>query len=247
MSSERQEYNEVSPWWGEHVHRYKEAIKHIKASDRILDLACGNGYGSSLLANSTENIVVGGDIDSNSIKECTSRFKRKNLEFNQMDGTKIDYEDDYFDVVISFETIEHTKDYFNMLGEFKRVLKKDGLLILSTPNRLITSPNGIIINPFHTQEWSLIELTDVLNKIFINTNVYGQQFTRYNKIDKIAKYAENFLYMRGIRKIPIKIQNRLMNVFGQKTIYPRAEEFCLVTDTLEINKSTTLFAICRNE
>ena len=130
MASERQDHTENSPWWGEHVHRYHLALKHMSPADKVLDIACGNGFGSYLLSEKTHGDVIGGDISDESITYCKSAFKNKsNLRFEKIDGTQIPYSDGYFDLIVSFETIEHTLKYREMLFEFKRTLK-DGALPL---------------------------------------------------------------------------------------------------------------------
>ena len=58
MSLERQEYNEISPWWGEHVHRYNMVFPHITSNSNILDIACGNGFGSYILSQKTNGLVI---------------------------------------------------------------------------------------------------------------------------------------------------------------------------------------------
>ena len=59
MSSERQELNVISPWWGEHIHRYNEVIDQLNGNETILDIACGTGFGSNLLASKTiDNYLV---------------------------------------------------------------------------------------------------------------------------------------------------------------------------------------------
>ena len=67
MSSERQEQNKNTPWWGEHVHRYNTTLQYILSSDKVLDIACGNGFGSYILSQKTNNIVIGGDISKETV------------------------------------------------------------------------------------------------------------------------------------------------------------------------------------
>lgn len=244
MSSERQEYNQVSPWWGEHVFRYHKAIEHIKPNYSVLDLACGNGYGTFLLAEASQNTTIGGDINSKIIHQCSIDFQMNNLKYMTLDGTKLPFNTGEFDLVVSFETIEHLKEYVIMLEEFKRVLKTNGKIILSTPNSKVTSPNGVILNKFHTQEWNRHELNELLCKHFTKVDLYGQMFTRYEKKKGLAFLVENLLYKRGIRKIPITFQNAIMSLFSMPGIYPKSNEFRLIQDAEMIDKCPTLFAIC---
>ena len=248
MSLERQEHSEISPWWGEHTHRYFEVLKYIKQDCLVLDLACGNGYGTNILGCKVGVKVVGGDISEETLALCKNRYSKENLEFKFIDATKIDYPVNYFNVIASFETIEHTTKYELMIKELSRVLKKDGVLLLSTPNSKVTSPNGKIINPYHTQEFNAIELEQLLKSHFTKVTVYGQEYIRYKyKTEfkyKMAQFFENIFYKRGFRKIPISIQDAFISCFIQTTMYPTDKDFCL-TDNKDLrDRCNVLYAIC---
>lgn len=165
MASERQLLEKKSPWWGEHVHRYDVAVKQLKGNEKILDIACGTGFGSDILAQYTNNTVIGGDIVPEVVAECRETWHRPNLKFAVLDGTQLPYEDDYFDVIVSYETIEHTTQYMAMLQEFNRVLKPDGTAFISTPNFPINSPSGKVTNSYHKQEFTLDELDKILRGV----------------------------------------------------------------------------------
>src|SRR5258705_1094653 len=177
MSSERQLLDPEDPWWGEHVHRYKEVLSVVKKEDVILDLACGTGFGSDILAEHTEGEVIGGDIAEEAIEECNKNWKRPQLRFRVLDGTRLTYESNYFDKIVSFETIEHTTEYERMLREFWRVLKPGGIAFISTPNFPINSPSGKVLNPYHTQEFTYDELKGVLGNIFADVTIKGQKYS----------------------------------------------------------------------
>ncbi len=248
MSSERQLINKKTPWWGEHVYRYDYVLKNTNRGLVILDLACGTGYGSNMLCDNSNNIVIGGDISDESLHIANREFKKVNLTFEKIDGTCISYPDNYFDVITSFETIEHLTDYKKLINEFYRVLKPGGKLYLSTPNSLITSPNGVIKNKFHVQEFNSKELQIILSGSFAKINLKGQNYTRYinkNSIrHSIAKMVEAFFYLRGVRKIPIKIQDFIMRILINKNQYPEISDFNLFEDITKINSSFVLFAEC---
>jgi len=250
MSSERQAVNKKNPWWGEHVHRYDEVIKEMTQNDILLDIACGTGFGSDLLAQHTTNVVIGGDIAQEAIEECQQRWNRKNLEFALLDGTKLPYTDNYFDKIVSFETIEHTTEYLKMLSEFSRVLKPNGTAYISTPNFPINSPTGVVTNPFHTQEFTYEELSGILNEVFVNVIIYGQKYARYDRKDSsphFGKTVETVLLQRGIRKIPMSIQDGIMQTISGNPLYPEAKDYDMVIDHNELMKCKTFFAVCKNE
>src|ERR1700749_2942376 len=141
MSSERQEHNIESPWWGEHIHRYNVALNYIYDTDKVIDIACGNGFGSALLSSKTKEVVIGADISDETVQYCSGKFtNQSNLKFKVVDGINMPFEDMYFEKLISFETIEHTTQYKKMIKEFYRVLKNKGIAIISTPNIIINTP-----------------------------------------------------------------------------------------------------------
>ena len=244
MSSERQEINKVSPWWGEHLHRYGEILKSLTGNETILDIACGSGFGTHLLSTSSIGQVYGGDLSSEAINLCQKTWNKDNLSYEIMDGTQLKFEDNYFDVVVSFETIEHTTKFNEMIQELKRVVKPNGTIYLSTPNIKVNSPSGIVRNPYHTQEWDYNEFKEIVKTHFSKFKLYGQQYSRYNK-KGIAYTIENLLYQRGVRKLPNKIQNNIMKLFGQATIYPSINDYTMLSSPEMIARCKTFFVICK--
>ena len=224
MSSERQEINSISPWWGEHIHRYEEVIVKLTGNEKILDIACGSGFGSHLLSARTTGQVYGGDLSSEAINLCQKTWNKDNLLYEIMDGTQLKFEDNSFDVVVSFETIEHTTMFNEMILELKRTVKPTGTIYLSTPNKKVNSPSGIVTNPYHTQEWNTTEFREILKKNFDSYELFGQEYNRYSR-KNLAYYIETLFYKKGIRKTPLVIQDKIMNLFGQKSMYPQPSEF----------------------
>ena len=156
----------------EHWARYLWANQFVK--DKIvLDIACGEGYGSNYMSASALK-VVGADISSETIKYASSRYNKDNLSFKEMSIDNISYPDSYFDIVVSFETIEHVDERTQdkAFKEYARVLKEDGLLIVSTPNT--QSPNYFKGNVFHKKELSVKELESKLKKYFKKIYLFGQ-------------------------------------------------------------------------
>src|SRR5688572_7250055 len=119
----------------EHVHRYAFA-RRLATGRRVLDAACGEGYGSALLAQVAVD-VIGVDVDGATIAHARSTYPARNLTFTEASVTSIPVASGSIDLVVSFETIEHLKasDQPLMLAEFARVLAPEGVLLVSSPNR----------------------------------------------------------------------------------------------------------------
>lgn len=248
MSSERQENSPDNPWWGEHVHRYEVALAYLSPGSRILDIACGSGFGSYLFAEKGHNVIAA-DLSEETILQCKKDFQHPQLNYVVADATKLPFPDEHFDAVVSFETIEHTTQYTEVLSEFKRVTKRNGLILISTPNILINSPDGVVRNPYHTQEWNYKQLSEILKAAYPEVKIYGQAYQRYSNRsglkNKLAQFTENFLYLRGVRKLPLRIQNVIIRSLIGKPMYPLAEDYTMVSELKEINFCKTFFAVCR--
>lgn len=172
----------------EHLHRYALAQKIVK-NKVVLDIASGEGYGSFLLSKSAAK-VIGVDIDEKSINHAKVKYaSSKNIEFNVGSTDAIPLEDNSVDVVISFETIEHHDKHDLMMKEISRVLKIDGILLISSPEKSIYSerdPN----NPFHIKELTLTELNDLLKRNFKNVELFNQRFVIGSLIHLIDQDSE---------------------------------------------------------
>jgi len=116
--------------WYEHFHRYVLAARWC-AGTRTLDAACGEGYGSAILAESA-SAVEAIDISIDAVAHAKKRYGHKhNLNYQVADCTSLTFADNEFDRVVSFETLEHLAEQDELLAEFRRVLTPDGVLILS--------------------------------------------------------------------------------------------------------------------
>jgi ubiquinone/menaquinone biosynthesis C-methylase UbiE len=160
----------------EHLHRYAIAFDFIKGKN-ILDIASGEGYGSHLMSKIAAN-VSGVDIDNESVNNANKKYKADNLIYIQGSATQIPFEDYEFDVVVSFETIEHLTDHETMISEIKRVLKKDGILIISTPDKKYYSDLRNFNNQFHVKELYKDEFQNLLKKYFHYCDLYIQLYLK---------------------------------------------------------------------
>jgi ubiquinone/menaquinone biosynthesis C-methylase UbiE len=166
----------------EHLARYKLATRYVRGK-RVLDLACGTGYGSHFMAVNDAAEVLGIDISKEAIDSCQSDYSANNLAFARMDSTRLALNDEYFDAVCAFEIIEHIEKANQCLRESKRVLKEGGLLMISTPNKSFFSPNSETpSNPYHVREYYFEEFQSLLQSHFEEIELWGQGTKRMNKL-----------------------------------------------------------------
>lgn len=124
----------------EHLHRYCIARDFCAGKD-VLDIACGEGYGSVILS-SVAKSVIGVDIDERTIDHARKSYPHNNIQFLQGSAIKLPLENCCMDVVVSFETLEHIKEHDLFAAEIKRVLRPGGLLIMSAPVHTVYSACG---------------------------------------------------------------------------------------------------------
>ena len=160
--------------WIEHWHRYHFA-RRWAAGRAVLDVACGEGYGSALLARDAAS-VAGVDISQDAIAHARSRYASvANLRFECAPCTRLPLEAASVDLAVSFETIEHITEQAEFLAELARVLKPGGLLVLSCPNRLEYRDRRNFENPFHLKELYREELAHLVGAHFPHVAWYGQR------------------------------------------------------------------------
>jgi SAM-dependent methyltransferase len=160
--------------WYEHWHRYVFA-RTLARGKRVLDAACGEGYGSALLADVAAS-VVGADISEQAIAHARSRYgDRSNLRFERADATQLDVAAGSFDLVVSFETLEHVAAQESLVAGFARALTDDGILVISSPDKKTYSDERGFSNEFHVRELYRDELLNLLRPHFPSVRLYGQK------------------------------------------------------------------------
>jgi len=160
----------------EHWHRYLFAAGLVRGK-RVLDVASGEGYGSALLAGSAAE-VVGVDVSAEAVAFARERYPASNLRFLAGSAGAIPVEGTAcFDAVVSFETIEHVPADVQaaFLAEVKRLLVPGGLLVISTPNKLVYSDQPGYRNQFHLREFRADEFRAFLRERFHNVEFLGQR------------------------------------------------------------------------
>lgn len=193
----------------EHLHRYHAAVDLVR-NQVVLDLASGEGFGTAILA-STAKKVYGIDIDAPSIEHARDTYGYLgNTEFIQAGADKIPLEDGAVDIVVSFETIEHLNEdtQKKFLQEIKRVLKKDGKLIISTPDKVNYTERYDHKNEFHLKEFNRDEFYGFLKRYFDHVSEFLQGFEIISAITE-PDPAE-------LQNIKIANWNRAVSAFSRK-------------------------------
>lgn len=134
----------------EHLHRYFLARELARSKD-VLEIACGEGYGAALLAQVARSVLAM-DISAEAVAHAQRAYRQSNLEFRLGDARRLDVPENSVDLVVSFETLEHFREHEEFYAEIRRVLRPGGILILSTPDRDIYSPDGSAANSYHVRE-----------------------------------------------------------------------------------------------
>lgn len=217
-----------------HAKRYEFALPQVEG--RVLDAATGVGYGAALLAERAQH-VIGVDIDRDAVAYARERYRRSNLEFCEMDVTALAFDDRSFDVVVSFETIEHLDDPEAAVREAARVLRDDGTYFVSTPRAEATTHDPE--NPFHRVELSVADFELLLRRHFGEVSLFGQrrlQTTRHRLMQRV-----DVLGLR--RRFPLL--RRAAPLLGTRPMAALTAADVVISPT-QIGEASELVAACRS-
>lgn len=159
----------------EHWHRYAFAMP-LARGKRVLDAACGEGYGSAMIARAGAD-VLGLDIGEDAVAHARTRYAGiAGLRFDVADATALDaLPDASFDLILSFETLEHVYAQGRMLDGFRRLLAPGGLLLVSTPDKRTYTDLTGEVNPHHVHELYRDEFEALLAPRFAARRLYGHK------------------------------------------------------------------------
>jgi len=235
-----------------HLALYNFSKKFIRRNHTCLDAGCGEGFGANTLSNFAKKVIA---IDANkkAIAHAKKKYSVPNLIFKSADVTNLPFKENTFDFIISSQVIEHIKNEKKYLSELKRVLKKTGTLIISTPNRIYRlNPGQKPWNRFHIREYSQKQLNNALKNHFESINFYGvdepnqTKNLELNRIKKIRKIVK--LDILGFRKIiPDSLKELIKKLLNkEKTSFPKRYSIKDFNITEDSKNSLDLIALIKN-
>ncbi len=161
----------------EHSTRYQLASRWVRGK-KVLDFGCGTGYGAAILKRAGASRVIGSDNSPAAVLYAKSHFGVPGVHFCVSDCERAAFADGSFDIVVSFELIEHLDSYPSYLKEVRRLLPETGLFVVSTPNKsTYNDPRHSTPNPFHTHEFALDDFRNALSSFFGTVTILGQSRT----------------------------------------------------------------------
>ena len=195
-----------------HEKTYRFAAEFVR-DKHVLDLGCGDGYGAHILAQRSKN-TIGVDLDEPAVALARDKYRHPALSYKQVrEGSRLPFESDSFDVVVSFQVIEHVGNARHYLGEIYRVLRKGGHFICSTPNaqsRLLFFQNPW--NKHHVREFTPLELTRTVEPYFEIEHTFGLTYVSHWLDIETKRVARNkwVLWPLTNKLVPAPLRRQLL-------------------------------------
>lgn len=208
-----------------HAQRYRFAARWC-VDKRVLDAACGVGYGSRILRDEGADAVLGVDVDAGALAEAERSFARPGVTFRRADlgegGALSDL--GLFGTVVSFETLEHVPDADRLLDNLGGALEPGGTLIISTPNGAVPGSvvNGRPANPFHVREYFLDEFRSLLAARFEVLEMHAQWASPQAK-NRDQRARETFDHLSALYYSPGQRAWRVVRRLLGKGVLPPPE------------------------
>lgn len=245
----------LEPMLARHLIPYEYSASLVKGKD-VLEIGCGTGYGSSILAEHAKSVTAI-DISEAAINIAKESYIKDNLRFAVGDAGNLSaFKDGSYDIVFSSQCIEHVIVYEKFVSEVSRILKKGGTFVVITPNAE-TYITGL--NPFHHKEFTKSELNLLLARYFKEAEVYGI-FGNEKVMEWLNRHYRlaNLLISLGAVKLKKVIPDRFYTYMFQKMTaivesslsFRKREEVAVTTsdfriDAKGVEKSIDLLGICK--
>ena len=218
-----------------HLKRYEFARPYCVGKD-VLDAGCGAGYGSAFLGEAART-VLGVDVSGETIDYARARYGGGNVEFAVDDLQALERTDGEFDVVVAFEVIEHLPHPERFVAQARRVLKPDGVLVVSTPRAEHGRERPE--NPFHEREFLRDEFERLLRGSFGRVDVYGQR-----RLQTSRHRALQRLDVLGLRRRLPFLRRASRVVTGTAPMDAVSSEGVEISQD-GVDEATELVAVCR--
>ena len=225
---------EENYWFRRHLAVYRWIGERCRGK-RVVDMACGEGYGAAVLAQ-TAAAVIGVDANPEAFEHARLRYRAPNLSFERALVEQFD-EGAPFDAIVFLQTIEHVEQADQLLARFASLLAPGGVLFVTTPNRLTLAPPGAERsgNPWHVREYAPDEFAALVRPAFGAVELLGLFHARKLRLHELAIRA-------GWDRVHPAL--RLTKPFYRRFV-PAIDErdFALRAGPLE--RALDLLAICR--
>jgi ubiquinone/menaquinone biosynthesis C-methylase UbiE len=216
-----------TPTFWEHVYRYAFACRFVPGK-RVLDIACGEGYGAAAFQKAGAAHVIGVDVSESTCSHARNKYL---LDARPGTAERIPLPDNSVEIVVSFETIEHVPDPHCFLDECVRVLAPGGRLVISTPNKEIYAGRLGARNQYHCSEMTDEEFASALRARFYDIHFYTQ------RPDSAAWWSPRTLvcestpwnHIRGFQRLRRAVQ---MRYFPEAVSDPTTEQRAAAVDVI---------------
>lgn len=171
-------------WYQRHLVVYRWIAEQV-AGKRVVDMACGEGYGSDILAAAGAEHVTGVDANPEAHEHARLRYVRPNLGFAR---ELVEEYDEPCDAIVFLQTIEHVQEPKLLLERFASRLKPGGVIYVSTPNVLTLAPKGAerSDNPWHVYEYKPHEFEALCQEVTPNVELFGLWHARKLRVHELA-------------------------------------------------------------
>lgn len=221
---------EWDAFYANHIARYQFAERYIndKKITKLLDAACGVGYGANYLASANTSFSVTAiDRSAHALQIAQKKFSNNNIEFLEDDCHTLAAASQKapFHCVVSFETLEHLPKPASFLKACYQSLSTGGVMIISTPNKSVSSP-GNLEWEFHEKEYTAAEFCDLLAHAgFTNIKLFGQQLTFKGKLKNEIRADLNRLFSNPFVRAGMWLQQKLRGVKSVPVLKETTDDF----------------------
>jgi ubiquinone/menaquinone biosynthesis C-methylase UbiE len=215
-----------------HLYAYTFLGKYKNKNHLALEIGFGTGYGTKF-SSSFFSKIIGLEVDPEPISYAQKKYPESNIEYKQYNGSILPFPDNFFDIVYSFQVIEHVTSDSDFLSEARRVLKTGGILVITTPNRNYRlKPGEKPKNKFHLREYSPDDLKNIGEKFFQSYSLlglYGKGEVHQIELDRVKSGLGHLdpLGIRHLLPVAFKLKlKKMMNVLkGHSTLKIEDQDF----------------------